>query len=206
MAPEQALQELMDGNQRFREGFTWRGLRSAWQDREEMLDNQRPFAAILGCADSRVPAEIIFDQGLGDLFVVRIAGNIAAPSQIGSLEYAVDELDVQLIVVLGHSHCGAVGTALDHRWNKSGMLSPNLKAIVDRVNPAVEKTLAWCDTSDRRKLVAATVEENVYHATRQIRSDSGLIREMEQAGQVVLVPAYYELASGTVRLLQGLDD
>ena len=201
MSPQDALNTLLEGNQRFREGLAWRGLRTVWQDREELLDAQRPFAAILGCSDSRVPAEIIFDQGLGDLFVVRIAGNIAAPSQIGSLEYAAAELDVPLIVILGHSHCGAVTATIEHHWEADPTLSPNLKAIVDRVGPAVEKTLGRCDTKDHRRLVSTAVVENVYHATRQIRDDNELIRQLEAEGKVVLVPAFYDLASGEVRVL-----
>ena len=144
----EALKRLREGNRRFVDGVRHIETPASPEKRNDLLAGQAPFAVILACADSRVPVEHIFDQGFGDLFVIRVAGNIAAPSQIGSAEYAAQQLSTRLLVVLGHTRCGAVGATLESLRQPGGKLSENMASIVDRIRPAVEdllKTEPECD-------------------------------------------------------------
>src|SRR5260221_3196407 len=135
-AARAALDRLREGNRRFASDMRSAESLSSLTRRAELVSGQQPFAIVLGCSDSRVPAEIVFDQGLGDLFVIRVAGNIVAPSQIGSVEFAADRFGTRLVVVLGHSMCGAIQATLDELGRPSTDQSPNLRAIVDRIRPA----------------------------------------------------------------------
>ena len=137
-----ALERLIDGNRRFVAGLRSHDTLSGPARRNELTGGQEPFAIILGCSDSRVPAEIVFDQGLGDLFVVRVAGNIVAASQVGSVEFAAAKFGTRLVVVLGHSQCGAVLSTLEQLQQPVANQSRNLRSIVDRVRPSVEALLA----------------------------------------------------------------
>ena len=137
LTAQEALIQLQEGNQRFVEGKSTYNT-SDTRRRNELVDGQKPFAIILGCSDSRVPAEIVFDQGLGDLFVIRIAGNIVAPSQIGSIEFAVETFQTPLVVVLGHTRCGAVAATLNQIRQPQASRSQHLHSIVERIRPAVE--------------------------------------------------------------------
>src|SRR5271165_1072569 len=139
---DQALARLREGNLRFVADARDGGTLSTRTRRIELAAGQKPFAAILGCSDSRVPVEIVFDQGLGDLFVIRVAGNIVAPSQIGSVEFAAENFGTRLVVVLGHSSCGAIEATLDQLQRPIENQSRNLRSIVDLIRPSVEGLLA----------------------------------------------------------------
>jgi carbonic anhydrase len=199
---DEALQRLKDGNERFvnetRNGHV------AESRRREVADSQNPFAIILGCSDSRVPAEIVFDQGLGDLFVIRVAGNIVAPSQIGSVEYGVARFGVKLVVVMGHSKCGAITATLEEIGRRSEEQSRNLRSIVDRVRPSVEALMATELRHDRDALVAAAVRANVRASSNQLRHGSQMIEQMIQNDGLRVVGAEYSLESGVVEFFDEL--
>jgi carbonic anhydrase len=199
---DEALQRLKDGNERFvnetRNGHV------AESRRREVADSQNPFAIILGCSDSRVPAEIVFDQGLGDLFVIRVAGNIVAPSQIGSVEFGVARFGVKLVVVMGHSKCGAITATLEEIGRRSEEQSRNLRSIVDRVRPSVEALMATELRNDRDALVAAAVRANVRASSNQLRHGSQMIEQMIQSDGLRVVGAEYSLESGVVEFFDEL--
>lgn len=197
---EQALQRLRDGNARFVQHVVSLDALLSHARRAEQAREQRPFAVVLGCSDSRAPAEFIFDQGLGDLFVIRVAGNIAAPSQVGSIEFAIERFGVELVVVLGHSNCGAVRATLDHCFRPEET-SAGLHAIVDRIRPAVQP-LAAIAAHDDEALVAAAVRANVCATLHALRNASCLLEERIGAGQLRIVGADYDLASGEVRFFE----
>src|SRR4249920_3321193 len=142
VSAREALKRLREGNLRFASNVRGSDAFLSRTQRFELATEQQPFAIILGCSDSRVPAEIVFDQGLGDLFVIRVAGHVVAPSQIGSVEFAAERYHTRLVVVLGHSQCGAVLATLEELRRPNGTQSRNLRSIVDRIRPAVEGLLA----------------------------------------------------------------
>ncbi len=137
--------------------------------RKELVAGQQPFAIVLGCSDSRVPAEIVFDQGLGDLFVIRVAGNIVAPSQVGSVEFAAERFGTRLVVVLGHSRCGAVLATLEELGRPTEGPSRNLRSIVDRIRPAVEALLATGLRHDPDVLMRQAVRANIRASANHLR-------------------------------------
>lgn len=196
--PKTALDRLKQGNLRFANN-TGRSLVKPPVQIEDPAGDQRPFAAILGCADSRVPVETVFDQGIGDLFVVRVAGNIAAPVQTGSVEFAVSQFDTRLVVVLGHNHCGAVKAALAEAQHPSDNLSPNLRDVVDQILPGVS-SLATAEPATP-EVVDAAVEANVRSSLQHIHERSSLLAEQVKSGNVAIVGAVYELESGLVHFL-----
>src|SRR5215510_586656 len=155
-----ALARLYEGNRRFVAGHSTTSLSSAAR-RSSLVERQEPFAIILGCSDSRVPAELVFDQGFGDLFVIRVAGNIVAPSQVGSVEFAASRFGTRLVVVVGHSQCGAVSATVDELLGRSSNQSRNLRSIVDRVRPAVETLLTSRRETDLDALLRDAVRANV---------------------------------------------
>ena len=187
----EALQRLREGNRRFVTEATSR-------HSFELAEAQEPFAIILGCADSRVPAEIVFDQGLGDLFVIRVAGNIVAPSQIGSVEFAADRYHTRLVVVLGHSRCGAVLATLEEMQRPSDRQSRNLRSIVDRVRPSVEPLLAGPHSDDPDALVEQAVRANVRVSVNQLRHGSDVLEQLIQEQGLAVVGAEYSLETGVV--------
>lgn len=199
----EALQRLRDGNARFVANELEHDDIAEAQKRSKLAAGQDPFAIILGCSDSRVPVELIFDQGLGDLFVIRIAGNIVAPSGIGSVEFAATEFGVQLVVVMGHSNCGAVQATINALGNPDSEHSHNIAAIVDRVSPAVKPLLGHPD-GDQTTLVKQAVQANVSHSVAQLSSGSPLIKELVASGQLTIVGAKYSLESGVVDFFEGL--
>lgn len=172
ISAEEALERLREGNRRFVSGAVEREEDPARSRLSELAQKQAPFAVILGCSDSRVPAELVFDQGLGDLFVIRVAGNIAAPSQIGSIEFAAENFGSRLVVVLGHSRCGAIGATLQALRGSETELSPNVRAIVDRVRPCVELLLHGAPHDDDRTLTARAVRANVDATVARLQSES----------------------------------
>ena len=165
-----------------------------------------PFAIILGCSDSRVPAEIVFDQGLGDLFVIRVAGNIVAPSQVGSVEFAAERFGTRLVVVLGHSSCGAILATIEELQRPTAIQSRNLRSIVDRVRPAVEPLLATGLERDHDELVRDAVRANVRIAVSQLRHGSDILEQMIANESLLVVGAEYSLQTGVVDFFDGLPD
>ena len=201
-APE-ALARLKAGNARFVADAN-RQVRA--DRRAELVDGQAPFAVILGCADSRVPAELVFDQGLGDLFVIRVAGNIVAPSLVGSVEFAAAMFGTRLVVVLGHSSCGAVTATLDELEQPSESRSPNLRAIVDRVRPSVESLLETPLREDRAALIAQAVRANIRASANHLRNGSQILEELIRTDGLVVVGAEYSLETGVVDFFDGVPD
>lgn len=196
----EALDRLKSGNARFAYGVTERVIDAEHALRAALTQGQAPFAVILGCSDSRVPAELIFDQGLGDLFVIRVAGNVVAPSQIGSVEFAAAEFGVRLVVVLGHSQCGAVRATLERLRGIGDDGSRGLESIVQRISPPVRQVLSGHDgkgAADEGLLEACTYA-NVMQSLRDLRRGSSLIDTMVQSDQLMIVGAHYALESGTV--------
>jgi carbonic anhydrase len=191
----EALQKLRDGNRRFVEDERLHrtGVESR---RQELADEQAPFAVILGCSDSRVPAEIIFDQELGDLFVIRVAGNIVQPSQVGSIEFAAAKFGTRLVVVLGHSRCGAISATIDHLQARGDAGSDNLNSIVEFIRPSVEPLLDKGMEPDA--VLEAAVRANVRIAVSELRHASPVIEELERSDGLVIVGAEYSLDSGLV--------
>ncbi len=196
---EEALERLREGNRRFVAGRNI-GQHLADVQRQDLVEAQYPFAIILGCSDSRVPAEIVFDQGLGDLFVIRVAGNIVAPSQVGSVEFAAASFGTRLVVVLGHSRCGAIKATVDHLRQEPGLRSKSLESIVERVTPSVAPLLAMHSGGDAALLDAAT-RANVMASVAQLRSGSRIIETLCQADELTIVGAHYCLESGEVDFL-----
>jgi len=195
-----ALQRLKSGNARFAYGVTERVIDAEHALRAALAEGQAPFAVILGCSDSRVPAELIFDQGLGDLFVIRVAGNVVAPSQIGSVEFAAAEFGVRLVVVLGHSQCGAVRATLQQLRGTGDESSRGLESIVQRIRPSVQHVLAGrsCSSWADENLMAAATHANVVNSVRDLRRGSSLIESMVQSDQMMIIGAHYALEAGTV--------
>lgn len=194
----EALERLKEGNQRFISGQGGRDLDFEHTRRQQLVDEQAPFAIVLGCSDSRVPLELIFDQGMGDLFVIRVAGNIAGPSQAGSVEFAASKFGTPLVVVLGHSQCGAVTATLEDVLSPTGSLSPNLEYVVDQVRPAVQSVLENEPGGDRNWLVGQAVRENVRLAAKRLAHDSEVLESRVRDGRLMVVCAEYSLESGAV--------
>jgi carbonic anhydrase len=163
---------------------------------------QSPFAIILGCSDSRVPAELIFGQGVGDLFVVRVAGNIVTPSQLGSIEFAAERFGTRLVVVLGHSQCGAVTAVIEHLEQPREIRSPNLAMILDRIRPSVEPLLATGSSSDSDALLRDAVHANVRASVHQLQRESEVLRNLAEKEGLLVVGAEYSLETGVVNLLE----
>jgi carbonic anhydrase len=205
LSAREALDRLREGNARFVADIRSQATVVRRAHRGDLADGQEPFAIILGCSDSRVPAEIVFDQGLGDLFVIRVAGNIVAPSQIGSVEFAASKFGTRLVVVLGHSRCGAVEATLDELRRPSATQSRNLYSIVDRVRPSVEPLLATPLRDDPEALIRDAVRANVRVSASQLRHGSELLESLASDGLLV-VGAEYSLESGLVDFFDGLPD
>jgi len=201
ISADDALERLREGNRRF----------VSDEIEDESIVNrahtvgvataQNPFAIILACSDSRVPTELIFDQGIGDLFVIRVAGNIVAPSQIGSIEYAAKQFGTKLVVVLGHSNCGAVIATLDELALKEAHRSPNLRAIVDRVRPAVEPLLAEHADASEAELLELAVRANVGTSVDRLQHGSLIIESLIEKNELRVVGAEYSIENGTIEFL-----
>jgi len=194
----EALERLIEGNRRFVDGERRRRGTGVAAERAELVGGQAPFAIVLGCSDSRVPTEIVFDQGLGDLFVIRVAGNVVAPSQVGSVEFAAGKFGTSLVVVLGHSRCGAVRATLDELGRPTESQSPNLRSIVERVRPSVEPLLATELRDDPPALERAAVRANVRASVSHLRHGSALLERLVERGELLIVGAEYALETGVV--------
>ncbi len=170
------------------------------------MDAQNPFAVILGCSDSRVPAEMVFDQGLGDLFVIRVAGNIVAPSQIGSVEFAAERYGTRLVVVLGHSNCGAILTTVEELSRGSKEQSPHLRHIVDRIRPSVQAFEGTDIAKDHAQLVHYSVRQNIRMSANQLRHGSDILEHLIERQGLVVVGAQYSLETGEVEFFDGVPE
>ena len=199
ISANEALERLRKGNERFVDEAGRRdGSRIGRDRRNELSKGQNPFAVILGCSDSRVPAEIIFDQGLGDLFVIRVAGNIVAPSLVGSVEFAATQFNTRLVVVLGHSQCGAVTATIEELQQPTGSRSPNLRSIVDRISPSIEPLLLTELRNDAEALVRHAVRANIRTSANHLRHGSAILERLIQEDGLLVVGAEYSLESGEV--------
>jgi len=201
-APD-ALTRLRDGNARFVSNVRSMDALASMSRRIDPAARQQPFAIILGCADSRAPAETIFDQGLGDLFVIRVAGNIVAPSQIGSVEFAAERFGTQLVVVMGHSHCGAIAATVEGMQPDQAPLSRNLLSITDRIAPAVAPLMQTELAKDRPALLRAATRANVSASAQQLRNGSRLLEELRLNRGLLVVGAEYDLETGVVDFFDG---
>lgn len=206
ISAREALERLREGNRRFVSEVRSRDTLTSQTRRAELAAGQAPFAAILGCSDSRVPVEIIFDQGLGDLFVIRVAGNIVAPSQIGSVEFAAERFGTRLVVVLGHSRCGAILATLEELQRPTENQSRNLRSIVDRVRPSVEGLLATELGRDPDALVRHAVRANIRASASHLRHGSQVIEQLIQRNGLLVVGAEYSLETGVVDFLDGVPE
>ena len=195
---QEALARLKEGNRRFASHERGSDPFLSHTPLAELAARQNPYAIILGCSDSRVPAEIVFDQGLGDLFVIRVAGNIVAPSQVGSVEFAAARFNTRLVVVLGHSQCGAITATLEELQQPTENQSRNLQAIVDRVRPSVEGLLATDLAMDPDELVEKAVRVNIQTSVDHLRHGSPVLEQLIRDENLLVVGAEYSLETGVV--------
>src|ERR1700722_9767315 len=202
----EALALLQEGNRRFVSDVSNRDTIASRARRLELTASQAPFATILGCSDSRVPVEIVFDQGLGDLFVIRVAGNIVAPSLIGSVEFAAVQFGTRLVVVLGHTQCGAIETTLQQLRRPIENQSRNLHSIVDLIRPSIEGLLATDLRHDLQALARAAVRANIRASVRHLRHGSDIIEQLIQKDGLMVVGAEYSLETGVVDFFDGLSE
>ena len=199
ISSEEALNRLRKGNERFvSDSSIFNNALSHKSRRHSLAEDQDPFAIILGCSDSRVSSEIVFDQGLGDLFVVRVAGNIVAPSQIGSIEFAVERFGARLVVVMGHSRCGAIQATLDSLRRPSEDQSRNLRSIIDRIRPSLE--LLDMDQDPEITLQQA-VRANIHSSVSQLQHESRVLEQLIKKSDLLILGAEYSLDTGIVNFL-----
>lgn len=195
-----ALVSLREGNARFVQHETT--LKITDMDRRNAVDGQNPVAVVLGCSDSRVPTEVVFDQGVGELFVIRVAGNIVQPSQIGSVEFAAQKFGTRLVVVLGHTHCGAIEATIDELTRPDESQSRNIASIVNRIRPSVENLLK--STTDRDELIGRAVRANVRYSADALRHGSDIIETLVRDEGLLIVGAEYSLTTGIVDFFDGV--
>jgi len=200
----EALARLREGNRRFVEDQMRVASDSNPARRARLVSGQEPFAIVLGCSDSRVPAELVFDQGLGDLFVIRVAGNIVAPSQIGSVEFAASRFGTRLVVVMGHSQCGGIQATLEEILGRASTQSRNLRSIVDRIRPAIEAMLASRNEIDSCTIMRDAVRANVSASADHLRRGSDLLEQLIRDDGLLVVGAEYSLETGVVNFFDGI--
>lgn len=200
----EALQRLREGNARFASKVRSLDALASMARREEHLEGQSPFAIILSCSDSRVPAELVFDCGLGHLFVVRVAGNVCAPSLVGSVEFAAAKFDTRLVVVMGHTKCGAIAATIDALQNKNPALSENIHDIVERISPCVVELLDHKLPHD--ELMHAATRANVRAHANHLRHSSRLLEQRIAEGRLLVVGAEYSLETGKVDFFDGVEE
>lgn len=192
----EALERLKQGNARFVSNVRSVDALVSQKQREALIDGQHPFAIVLSCSDSRAPSELIFDCGLGDLFVVRVAGNVAAPSIVGSVEFAAATFGTELVVVMGHTRCGAVGATVDALVSGTPALSENVRDIVDRIAPGVTELVRA--GGEREQLLATAIRANVRVAANHLRHGSRVLEDLIKGGHLKIVGAEYALETGVV--------
>lgn len=198
MKAQQALKILKEGNDRFQAAVAADRALEKKVRREDMARPQTPFAIILGCSDSRVPAELVFDQGLGDLFVIRVAGNVVAPSQIGSIEFACQQFGTELVVVMGHTQCGAVTATVDAMLENPNEISPNIMSIVERVKPAVMPIIEDYPQHTREQLLKLSGPANVRHSVFGLEERSETLAGLIRENRLQIVGAEYAIETGKV--------
>ena len=198
ISASEALIRLREGNQRFVAGVRSIDTLVKQTKKADFIEGQAPFAIILGCSDSRVPAELVFDQGLGDLFVIRVAGNIVAPSQVGSVEFAAERFGTPLVLVLGHSMCGAVIATIDELEHPSQDKSLNVLSIVNRIRPSVEPLFETELRNHPEQLLASSIRANIFAATNHLRHGSQMLEQLIHKGDLMIVAAEYSLETGVV--------
>jgi carbonic anhydrase len=201
LTPRAALQRLAEGNQRF---LDRNGATGSREFRADLADRpQRPFAIVLGCSDSRMPVEILFDEGFGDLFVVRIAGNVVAPSVVGSIEFAASQFGTRLVVVLGHTRCGAITATVNSIQSGNGPESKNIRAITDRISPHIDGFVRSRPEMNG-ELLRESMRINVRASANHLRHGSQMLEELVLSGRLVVVGAEYELETGRVHFFDGV--
>ena len=201
ISTEEALKRLRKGNKRFVSDSSIFNKISHKSRHHSLIENQDPFAIILGCSDSRVPAEIVFDQSLGDLFSIRVAGNIVAPSQIGSVELAVERFGTRLVIIMGHSRCGAIQATIEELKRPSGTQSKNLRSIVDRIHPS----LTSLDLDQAPEiLLQQAVRANIHSSVRQLEHGSIILEQLAKKGELLILGAEYSLDTGIVDFFDNL--
>ncbi|MFT5571797.1 MAG: carbonic anhydrase [Cryomorphaceae bacterium] len=198
MNADLALKKLIAGNKRFVEATAAGAELTMTIRRMGVNEGQNPFAIILGCSDSRVPAELVFHRGLGDLFVIRVAGNVVAPSQIGSVEFACQYFGTELVVVLGHSHCGAINVTVDALLGDPDAISPNIASIVDRVTPAVMPIVTKNDYVDQEDLIHQAMKANIEQSVIGLQMRSRTLRSFVKKGKLKIIGAEYSIETGEV--------
>ncbi|MDH5656921.1 MAG: carbonic anhydrase [Spirochaetia bacterium] len=201
LTAKDSLNRLKEGNRRFADNIH-ENLADDATRRSELLSGQEPYAIILGCSDSRVPAEIIFGQGLGDLFVIRVAGNIVAPSQIGSVEFAAEMFGTRLVVVLGHSSCGAIKATIDDLKRPSGSRSKNISSIVDRIRPSIEGLLETELRNNEEDLLSKSVKANIRASVNQLKNGSSTLENLILNDGLLVIGAEYSLETGIVTFFE----
>lgn len=199
---QEAIERLKAGNRRFVDDHRKSDSASPHL-RSRLVEGQEPFAVVLGCSDSRVPPEVVFDQDLGDLFVIRVAGNVAARSQVGSVEFAASKFGVELVVVLGHTRCGAIEATLDEIGQAPGSGSPNLAVILEHIRPALGTLPDTHSCSDRDDLSRQAVRANIQASVETLTQDSEILAPLVEAGRLRVVGAEYDLETGKVEFLDG---
>jgi carbonic anhydrase len=205
LSARDSLTRLMEGNRRYMQNV--RSVDSMLShSRRDVTAPQRPVAIILGCSDSRAPAEVVFDQGLGDLFVIRVAGNIVAPSQVGSVEFAAERFGTRLVVVMGHSSCGAIEAAIESIVRKEGPASRNLLSIVDRVRPSIESLFTTELANDPVRLRKEATRANVRASVSHLRHSSEIIERLVWRDGLLVVGAELDLSTGEVCFFDGVPE
>lgn len=203
IAAKEALQRLQEGNRRFAANESAHETGNEAQ-RRQLLAGQEPIAVILGCSDSRVPAEIVFDQGIGDLFVIRVAGNVVAPSLVGSVEFACSKFGTRLVVILGHTQCGAVQATYEALQHPDQSVSENIGAIAEFIRPSVESVLDNSRGEDAESIVGRAVRANVRASADKLRHASDIIESLERDDGLLIVGAEYSLETGRVDFFDGM--
>ena len=201
ISADEALDRLRQGNQRYIADQPQRTVLGRQGLREELAQGQHPFAVVLGCADSRVPAEIVFDQDVGDLFVIRVAGHVVAPAEVGSIEFAAEVLGARLVVVMGHTRCGAVGATLQQIREPNPDLSPNLLALVDHIRPSILPVLEHVGEASEADITEAAVRANVFGAVEAVQAQSPTVARLVREDGLRIVGAEYDLGTGAVVFL-----
>lgn len=200
---DEALARLMAGNERFTSNVRDVDAMASHAQRGQWVHDKKPFAIILGCSDARVPAEIIFDQGMGDLFVIRVAGNIVAPSLLGSVEFSAVKHQCRLVVVLGHTHCGAIEATLNELKQPTANRSPNLQSIVNRIQPSVQTLLEAGLENDESELVKLAVRANIRASVAHLQHGSQILEESVANDGLRIIGAEYSLETGVVEFFNG---
>jgi carbonic anhydrase len=204
LSGQQALQRLVEGNRRYMQNV--RSVDSMLSHSRRDMQSQQPIAIVLGCSDSRAPAEVVFDQGLGDLFVIRVAGNIVAPSQVGSVEFAAERFGTRLVIVMGHSSCGAIEAAIEAVTKKAAPASRNLMSIVDRVRASIESLMTTELVNDPARLRREAVRANVRASVSHLRHSSAIIERLVLEEGLLVVGAELDLATGEVGFFDGMPE